>query len=49
MWFHTNWFIPPKKFGFNSEETQTRESSFTITGENKVKESSFTITGEKKE
>lgn len=49
MWFHTSFFVPPKKFGYNGEEGKTKESSFTISGENKGKESNFTFTGEKKE
>jgi len=49
MWYHTNFFIPPKKFGYSTEESQTRESSFTISGEDKVKESNFSFNGEKKE
>lgn len=49
MWFHTNFFTPPKKFGYNGEEGKAKESSFTISGENKVKESNFGFTGEKKE
>lgn len=35
MWFHTNFFIPPKQFRFNGEESQIKETSFTISGENK--------------
>lgn len=49
MWYHTNFFIPPKKFGYSIEESQTKEGSFTVSGENKIKDSSFTFSGEKKE
>lgn len=49
MWFHTNFFVPPKQFKFSGEEGKFKEGSFTISGENKAKESNFTFTGEKKE
>jgi hypothetical protein len=49
MWFHTNYFVPPKQSKFNGEEGQFKEGSFTITGENKIKDGSFTISGEKKD
>lgn len=35
MWFHTNYFVPPKKFNVNGEADQTKETSFTISGEKK--------------
>ena len=49
MWFHTSFFVAPKQFKSNGEEGQFKESSFTISGENKVKESNFGFSGEKKE
>lgn len=35
MWFHTNWFIPPKNIKFNGEESQLKDISFTFSGEKK--------------
>jgi len=35
MWFHTNWFIPPKEFKMNGEEGQVKAASFTMSGEKK--------------
>lgn len=49
MWFNSNFFIPPKQFKSSGEEGQFKDSSFTITGENKAKDSSFGFSGEKKE
>ena len=49
MWFHTNWFVPPKQFKYNGDEGGLKEGSFTISFENKIKDGSFTITGEKKD
>ncbi len=49
MWFSTGFFVPPKQFKSNGEEGQIKESSFTISGENKGKETNFIFSGEKKE
>ncbi len=49
MWFNSNFFIAPKQFKANGGEGQFKESSFTITGDNKGKDSSFTFSGDKKE
>ena len=35
MWFHTNFFIPPKQFKFNTEESQLKDTEFTMSGDKK--------------
>jgi len=35
MWFHTNWFVPPKQFLHNSETSTVQAKSFTFSGESK--------------
>ena len=35
MWFHNNYFIPPKQYMFDGGKSQTKDTSFTISGEKK--------------
>ncbi len=35
MWFHTNFFVPPKEFGFSGDEATVQPTQFTFSGEKK--------------
>ena len=47
MWFHTNFFIPPKEFGCSKEEPIVQATQFNPNGEKTgARSTSFTFSGE---